>query len=164
MSWNNALEKKRFDRKEKELMKQYRAAGMSEESIRELYELDWKIYKSDRRFYEHTESLEGLVDKYYEGQQGACLKNNMEVLTVSLEPDRDRPFWWIDEMEDEKMIAAINLLTDHEKMLIHLIVFEGRTQNDVAELFGLTPGAITYQLQNAYAKIAEAIGRPLNMA
>ena len=160
MSWNNAIEKRKFDAKEKELMRQYREAGMSEELMKELYEFDWEVFKSDRRYNEHTQSLEELLDAYYDGQQ-VSLKRDMEAFTVLPEPSRERKLWWIDEIEDEKLVAAINTLDDFEKELIHLSVFEGRTGKEMSSMMNMPASNIRYHLNNAFAKLASAMGRPL---
>ncbi len=160
MSWNNAIEKRKFDAKEKELMRQYREAGMSEELMKELYEFDWEVYKSDRRYYEHTQSLEELLDAYYDGQQ-VSLKRDMEAFTVLPEPDRERKFWWIDEIENEKLAAVINTLDDFEKQLIHLYVYEEYSSYEISSMLNIPSSNIRYHLNNAFAKLASAMGRQL---
>ena len=46
MSWNNAYEKRKFEEKQKKQAEKYRALGMTEEQIKEMYEFDYAQFKS----------------------------------------------------------------------------------------------------------------------
>lgn len=48
MSWNNGLEKAKFEKEQEAQAKKYRAAGMSEEQIRLMYEFDKEEFKCRR--------------------------------------------------------------------------------------------------------------------
>ena len=57
MRWNNGYERKKFEKEQQKLAAQYRAVGMAEEATREMYAFDLEVFRSDRRFYEHTQPL-----------------------------------------------------------------------------------------------------------
>ena len=50
MSWNDGYERKKFMAKMKKQAEEYRAAGMTEEQIKAMYEFDLGVYKSDRTY------------------------------------------------------------------------------------------------------------------
>ena len=50
MAWINGLERKRFNEEQKRLAEQYRAAGMTEEQIEQMYQFDLVEFDSRRRF------------------------------------------------------------------------------------------------------------------
>ena len=152
MSWNNALEKKRFDAKEKELMRQYREAGMSEESIKELYELDWEIYKSDRRFYEHNQSLDGIQTEMKE-DKSPYYQNYLEQLTYNLEDAPQYSELWMEEIEDVKLHKALSLLNDMQRQLVYFAWILGINQVTIASVMKLDQSNISREL----AKIKEFI-------
>ena len=54
MAWNNGLERKRFESEQAKLAAEYRAAGMSEEQIQQMYVFDLSAFNSTRRFAEHN--------------------------------------------------------------------------------------------------------------
>ena len=58
MEWNDGTERRRFEREQKELRKQYLAAGMTEDQIQALYAFDREWYKSCRREAVHTQQLD----------------------------------------------------------------------------------------------------------
>lgn len=57
MAFNNGLERKRFESKQKALHEEYNKLGMSEEQIQTLYEYDLADFNSNRRFITHTQSI-----------------------------------------------------------------------------------------------------------
>ena len=57
MAWNNGLERMKFEAEQKKLAAEYRAAGMSEAQIQQMYEFDLEVFNSNRRFAEHTQQF-----------------------------------------------------------------------------------------------------------
>lgn len=57
MSWNNALERKKFERGWSQEEKAYREAGMSDDQILSMREFEEEQYRSNRRYQMHTQSL-----------------------------------------------------------------------------------------------------------
>ena len=51
MAWNNGYERKKFESEQKRLAEEYRAAGMTEEQIEEMYQFDLTEFRSRRRFW-----------------------------------------------------------------------------------------------------------------
>ena len=57
MCWNDGYERRKFEARQKKQAEEYRALGMTEEQIKAMYEFDLEQYKSDRRYYSHTQSF-----------------------------------------------------------------------------------------------------------
>ena len=72
MGFNYGLEKKRFDQRWEALEREYRAAGMEETAIQELYAYDYDMFKNERRYRTHTQENTGY-------EEGGC------------DPDADSP-------------------------------------------------------------------------
>ena len=66
MCWNDGYERKRFEEKLKKQREEYKKHGMSDAKIEEIEKKDWEIYRSDRRFYSHTQPLE--IDDDFENE------------------------------------------------------------------------------------------------
>ncbi len=58
MGYNHAKAEKKFYREWREKLRLYKSAGMSMEQILALYKFDKAKLRSDRRFYEHCESIQ----------------------------------------------------------------------------------------------------------
>ena len=92
MGWNDGIERKKFEARMKKQAEEYHAAGMTEEQIQAMYEFDLAQYKSDRRFYSHTQPLE--VHEFEDDDEGdesdnSLLKKFPEALTAT---DEDKYF------------------------------------------------------------------------
>ena len=57
MSFNNGLERKKFENTWKKLRMEYAAAGMSKADIEEMYQFDLDMFRSERRYAEHTQGM-----------------------------------------------------------------------------------------------------------
>ena len=82
MCWNDGYERKRFEEKLKKQREEYKKHGMSDAKIEEIEKKDWEIYRSDRRFYSHTQPLE--IDDDFENENSQlvlylCLKNALKL-------------------------------------------------------------------------------------
>ena len=85
MGWNNAYETKKFEAKQKKQAEEYRALGMTEEQIKEMYEFDLEQLKSERRYRMHTQPLQ--VEEFEEKLLTTCLPfESSEFLIVILSP------------------------------------------------------------------------------
>ena len=98
MSWNNAYEKRKFEAKQKKQAEKYRALGMTEEQIKEMYEFDYAQFKSERRFRMHTQSFE--PDKFDadedDNEKLSIVEKFQDVLVTTQDDSTDKSrYWWI---------------------------------------------------------------------
>lgn len=141
MSWNNGLKRKKFEKRQAILAEQYRSVGMTDEQIQKMYEFDLAVYRSERIFYTHTQALEinfeddedvGEVSNYLLEYHTECFRNY------------SNRFWWIDELET--LYKAAKSLSEEEKELVTLYVFEGYTQSEIAHKLNCSQVAISKRL------------------
>lgn len=119
MSWNDGKERKLFEKRQAILAEQYRSVGMTEEQIQQMYEFDLAVYRSERIFYTHTQSLE----INFEDEDVGDISNYLLECQVEIYRDYPNRYWWMDELET--LFKAALSLTDDEMELITLYVFEG---------------------------------------
>ena len=148
MAWNNGLERMKFEAEQARLAAEYRAAGMSEEQIQQMYEFDLEVFNSNRRFAEHTQQFpESPFEDGDEGQSPLCEKCS-EALTVTMDlPIGNDRFSWIDEIDDEQLVQRLKLLSVEELDLITRIAMEEQTQTQVATEFGVNQSTISRRLE-----------------
>jgi len=141
MRWNDGKERKIFEKRQAILAEQYRAVGMTEEQIQQMYEFDLAVYRSERIFNMHTQAMEinfaddddvGEVSNYLLECQTECFRNY------------SNRYWWVDELE--KLYQAAMSLTDDEKELVTLYVFDGYTQKEIADKLNCSQVAIFKRL------------------
>ena len=140
MSWNNGKERKLFEKRQAILAEQYRSVGMTEEQIQQMYQFDLAVFRSERVFYTHTQALEINFDD----EDVADVSNYLLECQTEIYRDYSNRYWWMDELE--KLYKAALSLSDDEKELVTLYVFEGYTQKQIADKMNCSQVAIFKRL------------------
>ena len=140
MSWNNAYRRKQFEEKQKKQAEEYRALGMTEEQIQAMYEFDLEQFRSDRRFYSHTQSL--LPDTFDENEDNdeklSIFELFKDVFTTTIEEAECKSrYWWVDEIGEDDLLGGVRNLNSEQIEILTLIVFENYSQKDAAEKMGI---------------------------
>jgi RNA polymerase sigma factor (sigma-70 family) len=148
MEWNNGKERSKFEREQRQLRKQYLAAGMSEEQIKEAYEFDLEWYKSRRREAVHTQKLDVEMDEDCNDSDGLnpLLSKFMENFSVNDEYFASSRYGWVDEIKNEKLYLAIKSLSEYELELLTLLFIDGFSQKEIAAKYGLKKTAICMKI------------------
>lgn len=152
MSWNNGKERKLFEKRQAVLAEQYRAVGMTEEQIQQMYEFDLAVFRSERIYYTHTQALEINFEDEDVGDVSNYL---LECQTEHCKNYSNR-YWWIEDLE--KLYYAVKNLTDADKELITLYVFEGCTQKEIAIIRNCDQGTVSRHLNKIKEKLLSAKG------
>ena len=140
MSWNDAYERRKFKENQKKQEAEYRALGMTEEQIKAMYEFDLEQFRSDRRFYSHTQPLtvsdfvEGKVD---ESESTLLLKFFDELVETIDDCEEKSRYWWVDEIGEDDLLSGVKYLTPQQIEILTLIVFENYSQKEAAEKMGI---------------------------
>lgn len=140
MSWNNGYRRKQFEEKQKKQAEEYRALGMTEEQIQAMYEFDLEQFKSDRRFYSHTQSF--LPDTFDENEDNdeklSIFELFEDVFTTTIEEAECKSrYWWVDEIGEDDLLGGVRNLNSEQIEILTLIVFENYSQKDAAEKMGI---------------------------
>ena len=136
MAWINGLERKRFNEEQKRLAEQYRAAGMTEEQIEQMYQFDLVEFNSRRRFSEHTQQFSENAFEESDDDKSPLLEKYLAQLSTSLDFSfaGDR-YGWVEEIEKPELIKGIKALSKEDIELITLYVFDDLTQNEIGVRF-----------------------------
>lgn len=148
MAWNNGLERMKFEAEQAKLAAEYRAAGMTEAQIQQMYEFDLEVFNSNRRFAEHTQQFpESPFEDGDEGQS-PLYEKFPEALTVTMGlPVGSDRFSWIDEIDNEQLVERLKRLSAEELDLITRIAMDEQTQSEVAAELGVNQSTISRRLE-----------------
>jgi DNA-directed RNA polymerase specialized sigma24 family protein len=150
MSWNNAYEKRKFEEKQKKQAEKYRALGMTEEQIKEMYEFDYAQFKSERRFRMHTQSFEPdkFDDDEDDNEKLSIVEKFQDVLATTQDDSTDKSrYWWIEEIENEMLLESVKKLSPEDLELITKNVIEGYSQTDLAKIYGISQKNISKKIK-----------------
>ena len=159
MSWNNANERRKFEKyweKQEQMLKE---AGATDSLIKELYEYDLHTHNRERAYTERTVSLDEILSA-----NGFCDEwaynplslSDTSIFRVEMRPFESSGFWWIDEIKNESLHEALETLSEKQKELISLLVYENRSQEQVAKLWGISQQAISKQWNTICLILAQA--------
>ena len=151
MSWNDGLERKKFERRWSKDEKAYREAGMTEEQILSIREMEEEQYRSNRRYHMHTQALNpsdfGDGDDDEQEDKSVLFNKFQEELSVTMEYHSDSRFGWIEEIENISLARKLKELPQSDLELITMMAFDGLSQVEIAEKLGVSHQSISKKLQ-----------------
>ena len=148
MGFNYGLEKKNFDRQWAIMRKQYEDAGMSIEVIQAMYEYDWSVFNAARSYQNHTQEI--AAPSFEQGGESySSLMNKYQEAISITEHYRETKsrFTWIGEIEDERLLSALENLSDADLELITLYAYEEYDTVEISKVFGTTKQNISKKIR-----------------
>lgn len=144
MEFNYALERRKFEQQWKILRKQYQEAGIDEAAIGDLYKFDLMWFNSERRYIRHQADL--LKDVTVYDLPSPDAESDVEDVLPSSGslhiPPADH-CWWVNEIEDDELLCKLKLLSDFDIELLTALVFDGKTQSELALTKGTNQKAVS---------------------
>ena len=137
MSFNNGNERRKLNAKWEHLRVQYREAGMSEEAIQAMYEFDLGVLNSERAYDANTVAVcDGEDD--VDTRKAADLKQYEAAITVTDTYHETKScFGWIGEIENERLLSALEKLSEDDLKLLTLYVYEGYSTVELSKVYGI---------------------------
>ena len=137
MSFNNGNERRKLNAKWEQLRVQYREAGMSEEAIQAMYEFDLGVLNSERAYDANTVAVcDGEND--VDARKAADLKQYEDAITATdTYRETKSRFAWIGEIENERLLSALEKLSEDDLKLLTLYVYEGYSTVELSKAYGI---------------------------
>lgn len=149
MKWNDGKERALFEKEQAQKRKEYLAAGMTEEQIQVLrsYDEDW--YRSRRREARHTQRLNITAfdeDDSDDEAQNPLLKKFLHSFSVEDKHFESERFGWIEQIENKSLYKAVKSLSEMEKEILTELLYDGFTQEEIAQNFGRNQSSISRRI------------------
>ena len=147
MSFNNGNERRKLNAKWEQLRVQYRKAGMSEEAIQAMYEFDLSVLNSERAYAANTVAV---GDSYNDdnARKAADLKQYEAAITVTdTYRETKSRFGWIGEIENERLLSALEKLSEDDLKLLTLYTYEGYTVTEISKVLGVPQPTISIKIK-----------------
>ena len=133
MGFNYGLEKKKFDRQWAIMRKQYEDAGMSIEVIQAMYEYDWSVFNAARSYQNHTQEIAAPSFEQGEEAYSPLMNKYQEAISITEHYRETKScFTWIGEIENERLLAALENLSELDLKILTLYVYAGYTESEIA--------------------------------
>ena len=147
MGFNYGLEKKNFDSQWAVTRKQYEDAGMSSEAIQAMYDYDWSVFNATRAYQNHTQEIAAPSFEQSEESYSPLMDKYREAISVTdTYHETKSRFAWIGEIEDERLLSALENLSDVDLELITLYAYEGYDTVEISKAFGTTKQNISKKI------------------
>ena len=142
MSFNNGNERRKLNAKWEKLRVQYREAGMSEEAIQAMYEFDLDVLNSERAYDANTVAVCAGEDDV-DARKAADFKQYEAAITVTdTYRETKSRFGWIGEIENERLLSALENLSEDDLKLLTLYAYEGYNESKISKVFNISQPAI----------------------
>ena len=133
MEFNNGNERRKLNAKWESLRVQYRKAGMSEEAIQAMYDYDWSVFNANRSYQNHTQEMAAPSFEQSEESYSPLMDKYQKAISVTDHYCETKScFTWIGEIENERLLAALENLSELDLKILTLYVYAGYTESEIA--------------------------------
>ena len=148
MSFNKGYELKKFEARWEKLRIEYAATGMTEDAIQKMYDYDRQQFNAERAYQERTQDLSTDTFECSEDENSPLMKRYREVTTVTdTYHETKSGFAWIGEIENERLLSALENLSDADLNLVTMYAYEGYTVTEISKVLGVAQPTISIKIK-----------------
>ena len=148
MSFNKGYELKKFEAHWEKLRIEYAVAGMTEEAIQKMYDYDRQQFNSERTFVERTQEFTAPAYEGSEEEASPLMLRYQEVITTTdTYHETKSKFAWISEIENERLLSALEKLSEDDLKLLTLYAYEGYTVTEISKVLGVSQPTISIKIK-----------------
>jgi len=145
MGFYYAKEKKNFELQWTSLREQYEAAGMSQDAIQAMYDYDWSVFNRERAHQNHTQELPAPSFNNDAAFYSPLIQKYQSAVSVMDRYHETRSrFSWIGEVEGQRLLAALERLSDEDLKLLTLYDYEGYK---ISKVLGVSQPTISIKIK-----------------
>jgi RNA polymerase sigma factor (sigma-70 family) len=148
MSFNKGYELKKFEAHWEKLRIEYAAAGMTEEAIQKMYDYDRQQFNSERTFIERTQEFTAPAYESSEEEASPLMLRYQDAITVTdTYHETKSRFAWIGEIENERLLSALENLSEDDLKLLTFYAYEGYTVTEISKVLGVSQPTISIKIK-----------------
>lgn len=148
MSFNKGYELKKFEAHWEKLRIEYAAAGMTEDAIQKMYDYDRQQFNSERTFVERTQEFTAPAYESSEEEASPLMLRYQDAITVTdTYHETKSRFAWIGEIENERLLSALENLSEDDLKLLTFYAYEGYTVTEISKVLGVSQPTISIKIK-----------------
>ena len=148
MSFNKGYELKKFEAHWEKLRIEYAAAGMTEEAIQKMYDYDRLQFNSERTFIERMQEFTAPAYESSEEEASPLMLRYQDAITVTdTYHETKSRFAWIGEIENERLLSALENLSEDDLKLLTFYAYEGYTVTEISKVLGVSQPTISIKIK-----------------
>ena len=126
----------------------YEDAGMSIEVIQAMYEYDWSVFNAARSYQNHTQEITAPSFEQGEESYSPLMNKYQEAISVTEHYRETKSrFTWIGEIENERLLSALENLSDADLNLVTMYAYEGYTVTEISKVLGVAQPTISIKIK-----------------
>ena len=126
---------KKFEAHWEKLRIEYAAAGMTKEAIQKMYDYDRQQFNSERTFIERTQEFTAPAYESSEEEASPLMLRYQDAITVTdTYHETKSRFAWIGEIENERLLSALENLSEDDLKLLTFYAYEGYTVTEISKV------------------------------
>ena len=148
MAFNKGYELKKFEAHWEKLRIEYAAAGMTEDTIQKMYDYDRQQFNSERTFIERTQEFTAPAYESSEEEASPLMLRYQEaVTTTDTYHETKSKFAWIGEIENERLLSALENLSEDDLKLLTFYAYEGYTVTEISKVLGVSQPTVSIKIK-----------------
>ena len=148
MSFNKGYELKKFEAHWEKLRIEYAAAGMTKEAIQKMYDYDRQQFNSERTFIERTQEFTAPAYESSEEEASPLMLRYQDAITVTdTYHETKSRFAWIGEIENERLLSALENLSEDDLKLLTFYAYDGYTVTEISKVLGVSQPTISIKIK-----------------
>ena len=148
MSFNKGYELKKFEAHWEKLRIEYEDAGMTEDAIQKMYDYDRQQFNSERTFIERTQEFTAPAYESSEEEASPLMLRYQEAITTTdTYHETKSKFAWIGEIENERLLSALENLSEDDLKLLTFYAYEGYTVTEISKVLGVSQPTISIKIK-----------------
>ena len=148
MSFNKGYELKKFEAHWEKLHIEYAAAGMTEDAIQKMYDYDRQQFNSERTFIERTQEFTAPAYESSEEEASPLMLRYQEAITTTdTYHETKSKFAWIGEIENERLLSALENLSEDDLKLLTFYAYEGYTVTEISKVLWVSQPTISIKIK-----------------
>ena len=148
MSFNKGYELKKFEAHWEKLHIEYEDAGMTEDAIQKMYDYDRQQFNSERTFIERTQEFTAPAYESSEEEASPLMLRYQEAITTTdTYHETKSKFAWIGEIENERLLSALENLSEDDLKLLTFYAYEGYTVTEISKVLGVSQPTISIKIK-----------------
>ena len=144
MNYNSGNARRNFYAKWDKLREEYRAAGMKEDAIQKMYEYDLAVFNDDRAHHRYDVEIPSADDSENRNDYADFVR---ATTVTDIYHETKTRFAWVGEVQNERLQAGLEKLSDDDLKLLTLYVYEGYTESEISKVFSISQPAIHKRIE-----------------
>ena len=121
---------------------------MTEEAIQKMYDYDRLQFNSERTFIERTQEFTAPAYESSEEEASPLMLRYQDAITVTdTYHETKSRFAWIGEIENERLLSALENLSEDDLKLLTFYAYEGYTVTEISKVLGVSQPTISIKIK-----------------